>query len=411
MDGKKLAGAAALALLLAGQCNAAQDWTLESLMRATLEAHPALTGKRAQHAAAIADRSGAEWQRYPTPSLETTRHEGSTGWLLRLDQPLWAGGRIDAGIAAAGSRVEAANAGVIESRNELALKVVAAGIEARRQQERLAITRAGLAEHTRLLDMIQRRVAQEVSPSADLALAESRRLTSANEVSVANQALLAALTQLGQLTGQTVERVAAGGFDATAPADTVTSAAAGERLIKRALDHAPVLRRLARELDAANAEIDAKRAVYSPQVLLRLENSYSGLPGAQRDNRAMLVLQAQPGAGMSAVAGVEAAVARREAARMAQEVAVREIRERVSLDLNEWLSAGERVANAERVRSTATEVSVSYARQYVAGRKTWLDVLNAVREASQAELSLVDAQTQQQAAALRLRILTGGFFQ
>ena len=64
--------------------------------------------------------------------------------------------------------------------------------------------------------------------------------------------------------------------------------------------------------------------------------------------------------------------------------------------------------NAEHARSTSAEVSESYARQYTAGRKTWLDVLNAVREATQAELALVDATSQMQAAVLRLKAQTGG---
>jgi adhesin transport system outer membrane protein len=64
--------------------------------------------------------------------------------------------------------------------------------------------------------------------------------------------------------------------------------------------------------------------------------------------------------------------------------------------------------NAEQVRNTSAEVSESYARQYTAGRKSWLDVLNAAREASQAELTLVDAQSQMQAAVLRLKAQTGG---
>ncbi len=90
-----------------------------------------------------------------------------------------------------------------------------------------------------------------------------------------------------------------------------------------------------------------------------------------------------------------------EATRQAAETARRDVRERVSLDWNEWTAARSRMDNAEQARGTSVEVSESYARQYTAGRKTWLDVLNVVRETTLAKQALVDARSQMQAAVLR----------
>jgi len=60
-------------------------------------------------------------------------------------------------------------------------------------------------------------------------------------------------------------------------------------------------------------------------------------------------------------------------------------------------------------RKTATEVYESFSRQYTAGRKTWVDVMNSVREQIQAEFTAVDVTAQVVAAGLRLNILTGQF--
>ncbi|HSQ04206.1 MAG TPA: hypothetical protein VLN59_09230, partial [Burkholderiales bacterium] len=49
----------------------------------------------------------------------------------------------------------------------------------------------------------------------------------------------------------------------------------------------------------------------------------------------------------------------------------------------------------------------SYTRQYTAGRKTWLDVLNTVRESTQSDVAATDARAQLTGAALRLKLLTG----
>jgi len=388
-------------ILAAAPAQAQPVWNFDQVMQAALASHPLVLGKRSSLAAAQSDREGAEWQRYPTPSLEASTQNGGAG-LLRIEQPLWSGGRISAGIDAAGSRFDAAGAALDEARQELTLKVIAAATEALRQQARQQHSVAGVKEHEKLLAMIQRRVVQEVSPLADQRLAASRLYAATNELSVITQALNNALAQLSQLAGQPVTTFVAQGLsEAGAPASL-------DSALTLALAYSPTLRRLRFEEEAANAEIASKRAVYMPQLALRLETT-GGLEslGLTVDNRAVLVVLAQPGAGLSAKSGADAAVSRRDAVRMAREAADRDVRERITLDWNEWVAAPLRLENADQARVMSTEVSESYARQYTAGRKTWIDVLNAVREATQSELAEDDARAQMLAASLRLRALTG----
>ncbi|MDP2240496.1 MAG: TolC family protein [Burkholderiales bacterium] len=381
---------------VAATAQAQQPWTFGKVLQEALANHPLVLGKRSAQDAAQAEREGAEWQRYPTPTLEASTQSGGAG-LLRLDQPLWTGGRITAGIDAAGSRLDAAGAALDEARQELAIKVIAATTEALRQQARQQHGVAGVKEHEKLLAMIRRRVTQEVSPLADQRLAASRLYASANELSVTTQALNNALAQLTQLAGQPVTAITEQGLsEAGAPAGL-------DAALTQMLAHSPTLRRLTREEEVADADIASKRAAYMPQLVLRLESS----AGQTTDNRAMLVLSAQPGAGLSAKSGVDAAVARREAARLAREAAERDARERITFDWNEWVAARLRLENANQARAMSIEVSESYARQYTTGRKTWIDVLNAVREATQSELAADDARAQMLASSLRLRALTG----
>lgn len=389
---------AALALMAAA-AQAQPVWNFDQVMQAALASHPLVLAKRSAQNAAQAEREGAEWQRYPSFSAEaSTQSGGLNARLLRLEQPLWTGGRITAGINAAGSRFDAAGAALDEARQELSLKVIAATTEALRQQVRQQHGITGVKEHEKLLGMIQRRVAQEVSPLADQNLARARLYASANELSVTTQALNNALAQLAQLAGQPVTAIDAQGVtEAGAPANL-------DAAMTQALAHSPTLRRLAFEEETASADIASKRSAYMPQLVLRVESSAGG---QTPDSRAMLVLLAQPGAGLSAKSGVDAAVARREAVRLAREAAERDMRERLTLDWNEWVAARLRLANADQARAMSTEVFESYARQFTTGRKTWIDVLNAVREATQSELAVDDARAQMLAASLRLRALTG----
>lgn len=393
---------AVLVLAFSSHAALAQTWTLDQVMQSALATHPAVLGKLSSSAAARAEREGAEWQRYPVPSVEAAaQNGGGTSTVARLQQPLWTGGRITAGIEAAGRRFDAAEAAVVEARQEIGLKVIAAFTEAQRQQLRQATAITGVNEHEKLLKMITRRVEREVSPPVDKGFAQSRLFQAANDLSAVAQARANALTQLSQLAGQAVG-------DITGEMSNKDAPASREAALEQAIAYSPTLKRLAFEEAAADEDIASKRSAYMPQLAVRLEHSTGSTTGLKSDSRALLVLEAQPGAGLSAISGVNAAIARREAVRQSREATLRDLRERVNMDWNELVAARLRLDNAHQARAMSAEVFESYARQYTAGRKTWIDVLNAVREATQSEFAVADAEAQATAAALRLRLLTSG---
>lgn len=385
----------------AGAAHADSLPTFDRVLEASLTQHPAILGKRSARDAASADKDGAEWARYPTPSVEATSASDArpAAGLLRIDQPLWAGGRISSGIEAAGSRFDAAGAGLDETTLEVSLRVVTAYLEALRQKAREDHAASGVQAHEKLLAMIRRRVTQEVSSQTDQRLAESRLYQTKNELSLVSQSLKNALTQLAQLSGQPVREVSWQDLDDKGVPATFDAA------LESALASSPTLRRLRHEEEAATAEIDQRRSAYMPQVALRFERSSGG--GVAADSRAMVVLLAQPGAGLSAASGVDAAIARREAARQARDAAERDLRERIAVDWEEWTAARSRLETARLSSFMSDEVFASYERQYVIGRKSWIDVLNAVREATQAQFSAEDARAQSIAAGLRLRAHAG----
>lgn len=382
---------------------AARTLSWREALQAAQAAHPLVRGRQQALAAARADIEAAEWRRYPSPSVEAGALGGNGTRAVRLDQPIWAGGRIEAGIQAASRRGEASEAAVRETQRELVRRTLDSVSEAARQAERAAIAERNLQEHDRLLGLIQRRLAQEVSPAADEALARSRRAVAATEVSLARQAQRNALSALTELAGQQITQLDPAGY-----AQAGTGGPAAEPLpmvLDRVLAASALLRRLQAEIEVANAEIDERQGAALPQVVFRVEH----LRGDLRDTRAGVLLNYQPGAGLSASAAVAAAVARREAAREALEAAQRQLVQQVTQEWNDGAAARERAESAALVRASAAEVAASYTRQYTVGRKSWLDVLNAVREASQAELALVDTQHQAWLSALRLRQLAGEF--
>lgn len=395
----------ALTLVTAPTVASAQGWTFDRARQQAIDTHPSVLAKQSSSLAAKADIDTASWQRYPTLTLEAAK-EGSgnaaTTNILRIQQPLWTGGRITAGINAAQFRYDAADTAIEETKQDITLRVIAAYTEALRQQQRQDYAVKSVKAHEKLLTMISRRTEREVSPQVDKDFAQSRLYQTMNDLSVINQALTTAYTQLSQLINDPVDKV--GELDAA----TLSLPIDKDSALQQALERSPTLRRLAAETAAAGEDVESKKAAYWPQFAMRYENISGQANGLSNNNsRVLFVLDAQPGAGLSARSGAEAAAARQHAAQQARDAALRDIREKISLDWSELIAARLRHQNAELTRGMTTEVFDSYTRQYTTGRKTWIDVLNAIRESTQSELALADANAQIMGSALRLKLLTG----
>lgn len=373
-------------------------WSFADLAREAATTHPAVIAKRLEQDAALAEVEGARWQRWPLPGVEASQDDsGDRSTVFSLQQPLWSGGKITAGITGAEARHGAAGEAVGVARQEILRRVIDAFSEVRRRQAQQEIAYRNVQQHERLLAMISRRVEQEVSPRVDLDLAKSRLYQAANDLSFITQALHQGLTRLSELTGKPVGKVSAG----DEPANGLPTAR--DEALSKALENSPVLAGLDREQLAAEADVRSEKASYWPQLALRLEKREGGIS----DERAMLVLQSQLGAGLSTGANVSAALSRREAVGAERLAAIREIRAETAEFWQQLTAAGLRRQNSLLYRESAAVVFDSYTRQYVIGQKSWLDVLNAVREASNAALTVEDAEAEVTRAGLNLRLLTG----
>ena len=82
-------------------------------------------------------------------------------------------------------------------------------------------------------------------------------------------------------------------------------------------------------------------------------------------------------------------------------------REQLLLDWSALLREFDRRASLESTISSASDVLISYERQYFSGLKTWLEVLNAVQELSQSQLRLAQAGNATTLAYYRWRLRGG----
>lgn len=394
----------------------AQAQTLEALIQDTLATHPATQSQRAQVASATAGVDSARWQFYPTPSVAlenaATRsadplYQGDKRvTTLRLQQPLYTGGRLTSGADKAQASLDQSQAALDETRLQLGLRVVQAYGDWLAAHLKTQANQKSELTHARLRDQVQRRIDEGVSADSDLVLALARLDAIRADVTAARAQGDMALARLGQLLGRPVAQAALVPTLAL-PRPVQTHAAA---LVAQALQLSAAVQRAQAQVRVQEATVLERQADLSPEVYLRAERQYGNFNFANGapENRLFVGVSSRFGAGLSGLSNVAAARGQLEAAVAEVQVQTRVINEQVLADHALALSSEQRLASVRASLRSAQSVSESYDRQFLAGRKTWLDVMNAARELAQTETLIADLLSTQLVASWRLSFYTRG---
>lgn len=367
-----------------------------------LDQSPLVLARMAELAALEADLEGTRWLRYPNLSAEILATTGGSNITnddglavnVALEQPIWSGGAIGNQIDAARATRDVGASSVREARYNLLLAVIDAYYEALLAYERVRTLDEGLTEYRRLMLSIERRVAQQVSPYADLTLAQSRLTGIEVQRMSAAERGDAAMLRLRELVGVEVD-------PPVIPDPAIKDDVPPESLaVEEMMSCSPSLDRLRGQIEVAEARARTARSNLFPQLLLQL--SQNEITGA----RAALVLRAQTGNGLNLLTAVDSAEARIDQALADLGQNDREVRRRIRAEYVALRSGELLIESGELASQAASDLLASYQRQFVAGRRSWLDVLNAAREVTDAQVSQSDAQVLTAASATRILALT-----
>ena len=154
----------------------------------------------------------------------------------------------------------------------------------------------------------------------------------------------------------------------------------------------PALLRLSGISQILLAELQEKRASLQPEVYLRAEHqrgnyAYAHLPPV---NRVFLGVTASTGAGLSLSYQLAALEIKRNGTQQEIATSQRTVIESVQSD---YVNANARQSKANALRfnlDSSQEMQAAWERQFINGKKTWIDVMNATRETTQAELAVIE---------------------
>ena len=180
--------------------------------------------------------------------------------------------------------------------------------------------------------------------------------------------------------------------------------------LELAQKRSPAVRRLAAVVRMQEADVAERKGDLLPEVYARAEYqigsaSIAGAPDAQR---IFVGLQSKLGAGLSSLAGIEASQNKVAVATADVENAQRGLAEQVLSDWNQLSTLKARQAALEASLEASRATSKAWDRQFLAGRKTWVEVMNSARELAQAETELADVLAARVLLAWRVALYTQG---
>ncbi len=401
----------------------------EDLLTLTLErvvaTYPSVQAARASRIGSDAGYDAARWQYYPSPSINTERGTSdsastvgnTTSTTLRLQQNLWAGGRIDASVNAAKHRAQLGRIAIAQEKTTMATRVLDTWLTLLTNFGGRQAAQQGLDRLQSLSDMMDRRVERNVSASIDAVLMRSRLTQMQSELQTYASAQAGAAQRLIDWAGEPdLQRGLSDDVLLTKilrskaeelPASTPTS-------ILNALDTQPALRRNQAEIAVAQEEVLQKKGEAWPNVYVRVDRQFNDSDGGRvevrsADTMVYLGLQYNPGAGLSLASSIRAAQSKVLALQQDREAIRQDLQDRASTEWRNHLTITSRLHQATEAVQSANQILQAYTRLFVVGRRSWLEVLNAARELFMAEQSLHTLQAQQVVGAYRLRILKGEF--
>ena len=363
--------------------------------------------------AAQADVQTAIWQYYPSPSVSVISGFGSNNsynkdpvTVLGMEQPLWTGGRLTAGVDSSKASKEVAMASLSEVRESLALRLVQSYVEWNVAKLKEQVIAGSLAVHVDLLKQINRRVNEGLAASSERIQVLSRiQQLESDAQSYRGQSLQAFSTMKHLVARELLEDELLSVLVEPYPVVAELTA-----LSREAFAVSPSLQKARAAIEVAEASHDLSKATLLPRISLSLEHQIDSNSGLQQDSgsRVYISIKSDIGAGLSARSKSASAVALVDSAMRRMDAVQLQLVAQLDSDRLTLQSLQSRKGYLATAINHADAVRESYVRQYLQGRRTWLDVMNAEREVSQLQVQMVEISGGQILSSWRLGILTKG---
>lgn len=402
------------ALLAWPLCLPAAEHGLAQLIDQAIHHHPRIAVAEANISHAQSQLDTANWQYFPTVSmsLESAYHQQDDSQYagddlvaqLNLNQPLWQWGALDAGVDIASSQLALATIQHRQQQWQLAEAVIESYGKWLAAHLATQAWQGALDDHQTLLQQVDKRVRQGASAAIDLALAQGRVASTQAEFMASKDALVMALQELRQLTSLELTNEALHGLISQ------PKTALLEDSQSLALGLSPAVQLAATEVHLAQQQLRQQRAQLKPAFYLRAEHRVNDFASADTPprTRVFVGVSGSTGAGLSWQSQQQSAQANVLAKQASLVDSRQQVQQRFDHLSTRFVSLQRHLANLMQAKEDTEAVAASYGRQFLAGRKSWQEVMNSAREKVQMQVQIADLEAAYLVASWQLALYVEG---
>ena len=270
---------------------------------------------------------------------------------------------------------------LLEDVENVALEAMRAYADVLRYRDLVRFAQENYVEHRMVYDRIVERTRSGVGRGVDtelatgrLALAESNLLT---EVSNLHDVSARFLRIVGDRPGESLAALRDDVFKTALPADV--SAA-----LEQAYARNPGLKAAVANIRSGQGLVDSRRSAFQPRVDLRLrqnnDHNLDGVRGTTREGVAEIVLNFNLYRGGGDQARLRQAAEQLNAAHDTRERVCRDLRQAVSISVNENRVIEEQLAYLNQHQLSSARAREAYRQQFDIGQRTLLDLLDGENE-------------------------------
>lgn len=381
---------------------AEQRETLDRLISDAIKTNPAVKVQQAEVEAANAILQSAAWQKYPSVSVgfeQNTENDDATA-LIAVEQPIWTGGKLTAGELIGRAAVEEETKRLREVVDTLVSDVVDKYYDVIRFDARVNERKAAETELKRLVAIVEARVSAKVSPRSDLAQAEARYYQAMRDRLTAEEQYVSARAQLDRLVGRGVNKLA----DRTPLSFNYDL----DYLLEQSLRKSSKLGRLSAAIERARSEVKSSDANFFPDIKIGIRSSSSDVFGGSEFSEGIAFLSADynSGAGFSMSSDQEASLARLKSSQAELEYEASKLHEESLILWRKKESLSTQIAPLRKLEVASRNIFQSNLKQFQVGKRSWLDVLNSVREMTDSALSRIDAEVGLETTLAKMILMT-----
>ncbi|RXI37608.1 hypothetical protein CRU99_11670 [Malaciobacter mytili] len=378
------------------------------LMKQLVSNHPSIKMSQEIIKASKERIDSAFWGFFPTPSVDVSaKNSDRYTTVARLDQPIWTGGKLTSNYDIAQSKEKESLYELGETSFNLIenyFVILEKYIQSKSNIDELNI---GLNNLLELKEMLERRIDSGISSTSDSELLKARIQQIRSDLILAQNRLKVSIMQLELILDKKLD------CEIDLNKIILLHSSNIEDSINRLLSFHPSVFKINSQIQTAKYELENTKASIMPNLSLRGEHRRGDLYNENYDKEnsnqsvVYLTFTASTNAGLSALSNIEAARIKVNELKFKKLTVEKELIDTVLNDYNNYEIAKDRIKILENSVASSQNVLDSYKRLFVAGKRQWLNLVDASRELMNYKIQLANVKTNKNILAYKLALKNG----